>query len=293
MRRLLVGPARDVPSWWWCAADLLEGLRSDFEVATFAQFEECRCRQADVVLVVKHLPAPGTSLQLPIGSKLAYVPVDYFDSPEHVASQEAFLRRCDALLLHSGRLVPVLGRYCGNTMLVEHYGKYVLPEPREFEAGGFVLWVGFVENASYTVDWFLGEPRSFGLKVVTNCPFNTPERERRGLVQVKWSEGVQRELMEGAKAGVDIKGQNFAQFTKPPTKVQQFVASGISVATNPDSYAWEYFHARGLDLVAPGDLGRWFSREYWEETRAAGERLREEISRERVVKSYVDCLSRL
>jgi len=293
VRRLLVGPVRDAPSWYWCAADLLEGLRPVFEVDTFSRPEECRSRQADVVLFVKHLPASGFDLQFLAGSKVAYMPVDYFESLGHVASQEVFLRRCDVLLLHSARLVPVLGRYCSNTVLVEHYGKYVLPEAGRYRSGGFVLWVGFVEHTSPTVDWFLGEPRSFGLRVATNRPSNTPEWERRGLVQVRWSEEVQRQLMEGAKAGVDVKGKNFAQLTKPPTKAQQFVASGIPFATNPGSYAWEYFHARGLDLVSPDDLGRWFSRGYWEETRDAGVRLREEVARERVVESYVDCLSRL
>ena len=105
-----------------------------------------------------------------------------------------------------------------------------------------------------------------------------------------WSEEEQIQLLGEAKAGLDIKGNDFHQMTKPPTKIQQFVASGVPSAVNRDSYSWEWFHGRGFDLADPDDEERWFSRRYWEETREFGTDLRDEISKSSVVSSYLDLL---
>ena len=291
MRKLLIGPVKDTPSWRWCAADLFGGLRSHFVVSTFVQFEECQFRPHDILLFIKQ--PPDLKVKIPAASKLAYMPIDYFESPEHVASLGPFLSRCSTILLHSARLMPALRRYCGDLVLVEHYGKYILPKLKGFVSGGFVVWIGFVEYAPLIVDWYLKNPRPFALHMVTNCPNHAPEHEARGLVQHRWDESVQRRLLEAAKAGIDLKGDGFSQLMKPPTKAQHFVASGIPVAVNHGSYAWEYFHGMGFDLATPDDLERWFSHEYWLETLEAGMSLREKISINSVVGAYVDCLSRL
>jgi hypothetical protein len=80
---------------------------------------------------------------------------------------------------------------------------------------------------------------------------------------------------------------------KPPTKAQQFVASGIPAAINKDSYPWEYFHKNGLDLAEPEDIDRWFSPGYWKETRDFGMILREKTSKKSVARSYLNLIERI
>jgi hypothetical protein len=62
---------------------------------------------------------------------------------------------------------------------------------------------------------------------------------------------------------------------------------------NPDSYSAEYFRTRGFDVASPVDVERWLSREYWEATRAAGERLRAAISIDAVAARYVELIESL
>ena len=59
-----------------------------------------------------------------------------------------------------------------------------------------------------------------------------------------WSERRQEEMMRECKAALDAKATNrFNQYYKPPTKAQQFVASGIPFAVNFESYSAEYSRA--------------------------------------------------
>jgi len=81
--------------------------------------------------------------------------------------------------------------------------------------------------------------------------------------------------MRACKAAIDVKmTATFNQRYKPPTKAQQYVASGIPFAVNPDSYSAEYFRLRGFDVASPLDGARWLSEAYWEATRVVGEQLR-------------------
>ena len=93
--------------------------------------------------------------------------------------------------------------------------------------------------------------------------------------------------MRECKAALDAKATSrFNQYYKPPTKAQQFVASGIPFAVNPESYSAEYFRTRGFDVASPADADRWFSRRYWEETQDWSGRLRAEASLEAVGERY-------
>ena len=108
-----------------------------------------------------------------------------------------------------------------------------------------------------------------------------------------WFEVPQRQLMQQAKAAIDIKGgawlgtgnnapDYWQQQVKPPTKGQQFVCSGIPLAINKDNYCCDYFKARGLELAGPEEPDRWLSRDYWEQTRRLAEALRPQLTLERI-----------
>jgi hypothetical protein len=109
-----------------------------------------------------------------------------------------------------------------------------------------------------------------------------------------WSERRQEEMMRECKAALDAKATNrFNQYYKPPTKAQQFVASGIPFAVNPESYSAEYFRARGFNVASPVDVDRWFSRQYWEETQDWSRWLRAEASLDAVGVRYRSLLDTL
>ena len=114
-----------------------------------------------------------------------------------------------------------------------------------------------------------------------------------GYPAMPWSADGQQAMMGECKAAIDIKGDDFAQRTKPPTKGQQFVASGIPFACNRDSATARYFIARGFTPAVPDDVTRWFSRGYWEETRQFAERLRPGLTLAAVGRTYRDWIDRL
>jgi hypothetical protein len=102
-------------------------------------------------------------------------------------------------------------------------------------------------------------------------------------VQIEqWTPERQLEQTAKARAAIDIKGTDFRSRHKPPAKGIDFIASGLPLAMNPDSSTVEHLTRMGFDVVSPLEIDRWFSPQYWEETRRFGTALRELLSRKRV-----------
>ena len=138
------------------------------------------------------------------------------------------------------------------------------------------------------IQWLQDHPLGIPIRFVTN--FHDPWAPRiRNVLPItdpheviRWSQRVQEETMKGAKVAFDIKGVDFTQMHKPPLKAQQFIASGIPFATNPECYSAEYFRRRGFRVPSLTDTAEWFSRDYWERTQAVGARLRRRLTLERI-----------
>jgi hypothetical protein len=96
--------------------------------------------------------------------------------------------------------------------------------------------------------------------------------------------------MKACRAALDIKGTSFAQRTKPPTKAQQFIASGIPFGCNPEHPAVEYCRKHGFSVCDATDFDRLLSREYWAETAGAAAQLRERTSIHKVGEVFRDAL---
>lgn len=84
--------------------------------------------------------------------------------------------------------------------------------------------------------------------------------------------------MSTCRAAIDINGTDLSQSTKPPTKAQQFTASGIPFAWNADSPVACYFARRGFAVAEPQDISLLFFDTYWIETRRVAGKLRQELS---------------
>ncbi|MBW2267176.1 MAG: hypothetical protein JRH16_01275 [Deltaproteobacteria bacterium] len=106
----------------------------------------------------------------------------------------------------------------------------------------------------------------------------------------EWSPPMQLRMMGEAKAALDIKGGDFGQSHKPPTKIHQFVYAGLPPAINVSCNSYDYLCAQGLPVCRPEEVDRWLSRAYWEEVNSFAERLKEVISLERVGQRYREIL---
>ena len=231
-------------------------------------------------------------------SKIIYLPIDYFKRKDSIINHSDFLQRCNLIAVHCSRLTDLLKPYCERIEFIEHYDKYVLPNPVDYNPKGMVLWIGQCAYFERVRDWYasedLHESRSFRLNVLTNRikKMSLNLRSHPSISLDTWTEKLQRYYFENARAGLDLKGNSFHQQTKPPIKIQQFVASGIPAMVNCSSYSWEYFHERGFNLADPDDTDRWLSRAYWKETRAFVPKLRPAISKANVIQSYLNLIEK-
>ena len=287
--KVAIGPARDFPAWHWCGGDLIPELGLSHDIKVFKRYSELSNESFDAVVMVKEPPSRRCTAG---NMRIVYLPVDFFESRNQIQAYLPFLRSCSIVATHCRRLDIDLLPHCRRLTHVEHYGKYVLPSMSDYKADGFVLWTGQGKYVRDTLDWYSRIERGFDLSMLTNDRgwFWDKSAHMDGVTLDLWSEEGQLRLLGRAKAGLDIKGGDFNQMTKPPTKAQQFVASGVPVAVNRESYSWEWFHERGFDLADPDDEERWFGRRYWEETREFGIHLRNEISKTSVVSSYLELL---
>lgn len=305
-KTVALGWVRNVPSWHWAGFEVGRELSKHYEVVLVDRTD--RPPPCDVLLLVKKKPSePFVSALRQQGTALVYCPIDAYQTAQDIEHDAALLRACAMLMVHCERLVPLLRPHCRETHFVEHYTRYALPEMADYKEDGFVLWVGHLQYLPYLLQWLDHHPIGREVRLLTDVdsekgwvraranaarlglPIDRPDAARTlgGHAVFRWSERRQQEMMRACKAALDVKHTElFSQHHKPPTKVQQYVASGIPCAVNPEAYSAEYFRRRGFDLPSPTDTARWLSREHWEATQRAGAWLRRETSIEAVAARY-------
>jgi hypothetical protein len=282
---IAIGPVKHAPSWKWVGADTAKELSKSFDIKTFRR----KPPEADVVIFIKDLPA-----RVDRYAKIIYCPIDLFKNESHIRKHAKVLRHCDLILSHAESLISYFTPYAP-THLIEHHGKYTLPQMASYKEDGYVLWIGGYQFVPYVLHWMKKYPVPLDVHMLTDYKNPVAIKHAKTLaprLQVRlkklnlhlWSEKRQHKMMTEAKAAIDIKGDNFSQTHKPPTKAQKFISSGIPFATNAPEIR-KYFLRRGFDVCKPNDE-RWLSREYWEQTQAFGQQLRQTISLESVGKEY-------
>ena len=276
--RVAFGPSSSAPSWKWVGIDTAQELQKYFDVSTFG---ELTVPDADVVIVIKTPLSPGimNAVRRRRG-RVIYAPIDYFKKSRQIKSHAEFLCECEMVLLHSEALAAHFDGFAP-LRIVDHHGKFVITPLLPYKDAGFALWIGAIEHLPYLLRYLERNHLSVPVKVLTNvnsgngvCKALTLARklgvemrfgrsEVNGLEMFAWSASLQREMMLRAKAAIDIKGAGFGQRTKPPTKAQQYIGSGLPLAMNM-SWSVEYFRRRGLAVPVPTEP-RWLSREYHRE----------------------------
>ena len=305
-RTVAFGPVRDTPSWGWIGVDTARELSRGYDVTIYDSWVVPGT--CDVLFVVKERPPERFVAQAQRqGTKLIYCPCDVYRDPDQLARDAGFLRACAMVLVHCERLLPFMQAHSRNVHFVEHHARYALRAMTDYKETGFILWIGGFQYVPYLVRWLEQHPLAHEIRILTdveNYRARNAARVFAAEVGVKleiserttsiagcplypWSERLQSEMMRDCTAALDIKmTEQFEQYLKPPTKAQQFIASGIPFAVNPDSYSAEYFRIRGFDVASPTDTARWFSREYWQATQRAGQQLRIVTSLDTVIARY-------
>lgn len=299
-----IGPERDTPSWAWVGRDLASELSRRVRVRTFSDFSSAP--RAKCTLIVKQ---PCTRRQLESISshgKVVYCPIDYISDTKHMDSMAWLLRGCHAIASHCERLSEHLARFSSRVRFVEHHDKFSVP-CSGYKRDGYVLWVGGFQYAPYLLDYLKNNRVDARIRLLSDIGNRTAvnaakrnarsigldlrltERTANGLEVVPWSEAEQSRMLSECKAAIDVKREgDFNQDTKPPTKAQKYVCSGIPVSVNTGSYSHEYFRRRGLVLPTPTDGRRWLSEEFHAEVAEFSKGLRARLSIESVADTYMD-----
>ena len=283
--KIAVGPSLHYPSWHWCMGDLIPDLKTHHNITVFDKYNKLKNLDFDLLIAVKFPPPSEFQAKT---KRIIYLPVDYFREESQITKHSPFLRSCNLIAVHCSRLDNFLKPYCNRIEFIEHYGKYTLTNLARFRRKGLVIWTGARNYVNFVLEWYNKKPRNFQLTVLTD---KLPLNPQNHLNLFKWSNETQEKCFNEAKAGIDMKGTSFGQQTKPPTKIQQLIASGIPAAINRASYSWEYFHKHGLDLADPDDNERWFSETYWKEVHDFAPGMRQTISKTNVVQNYLNLIN--
>ena len=311
-KTIAFGPEKDTPSWNWVGFDAYRELSKYFNVSTFQSLS--KVPKANIICVIKQIPSKSFLSQAhQQGSKVIYFPIDFFNSKIHIHQCGEVLRACDGLITHCEKLNTILHRFNPDLFYIDHNNKYALPKMASYKEKGYVLWIGGCQYVAYLLNWIKHHPIKNEIKILTDIENGRAVASANSLLRqmrishrldedttfiddievCKWSERLQHEMLEECKAAIDIKGSgDFNQSHKPATKSQKYVASGIPFAVNKDSYSFEYFASRKFNLCTPEDTERWFSEQYWEETKKFGEKLKVETSIEEVGLKLRKILSR-
>jgi hypothetical protein len=293
-----IGPATGYPSWHWVGADPARELNKYFKVVVYDR----EMPQTDVCFIVKRIPSPKHLDKLrQLGSRIIYMPIDAFRNEAHILEHANVLSGCDLIIVHSESLLPYFKSFAP-TLFVDHYGKYFLPQLRCYLSSGYALWVGAAQNLPYLLQYL--ETRQLDLEIRILSDIETPKMQRKaaqiadrigmpilfepdkvnGHRMYAWSPELQEKMFVEAKAAIDIKGTEFNQQHKPPTKILQYICSGIPVAINGCAAA-RYFAQRGLAIPDPSE-SRWLTPEYHEDICRTAKRLRPELTVEAIGVQY-------
>lgn len=263
-------------SWDWVGADTAAALADQFDVQVFDE----AIPDSDVVVFIKFKPGARVLKQLKQRSRIVYCPIDFYGSGAEIDADSPSLTLCDRILIHCERLRRYFVPY-STVEYIDHHLKYTVPLRTEFRSEGPALWVGVRSNLPPLVEWVNQHPFDEELWVLTNpenpaAPLNARDYGLSDSSRIRievWTPDLHRDWTGLCRGAFDVKGEGFRASHKPPAKAIDFLVSGVPLMLEPDGSTAEHLRTIGFEVAALGDLGRWRSREYWEETIQVAARL--------------------
>lgn len=284
-------------SWEWIGADMACELSKYFTTKVFTWEEIPDC---DIAFVIKHIQSPRWIEQTARRCAIVFCPVDIYGSAEEITAQGGLLEKCSTIVVHCKRLMRYFQAY-SHVEYMDHHVRFITPMRESYQQNGPVLWIGILDHLKSLVEWVNNHPLPNRLMIMTNVPDTKylPRPMDLGFLTNtdisvhRWTKEAHIEFSARSKAAIDIKGRSFRDYHKPPAKAIDFVASGVPLAMNFESSAVEHLAEMGFDIASPLDSERWLSAQYFEEIRAIGRVLREELSLRQIGLRYKQLIENL
>jgi hypothetical protein len=280
-----------IGSWEWIGAEMMQELSKFYDIQSYTSESVPDC---DVLVVIKHDVQTEELLRAAEKTAVIFCPVDRYGSCAEIDAHGWMLARCAKILVHCQRLCKYFRSYAP-VELVDHHLRFVTDEPPSYRQDSYVFWAGIKSHLPILAEWVNAHRLPAELRILTNVESAKPRIDAgqfgfdTSVNQVRierWSQQRHLELVAAARLAIDIKGNDFRQRHKPAAKAIDFIASGLPLATNPESYSAEYLSRLGFEVVTPLDTDRWLSQAYFDETQAFGATLRESLSLQRIGLRY-------
>ncbi len=279
---IAVGPISSNESFIWVSRDILDYLEinklTKHHIHYFESVEKIP-QQCEAVIFVKALPTLQQLRRLR-SQRLFYIPVDQISHQGKIPLINIKLQQFEGILFHSDILAQHL--YCPSYQFnIDHYTKYqVTRSDSEISDDAPVAWIGVYEYLPCTFKFLHNNNEDIlkNIKLLSNINMLTSRRIRKlahefsrlgipfnfsrfdeyvtinGIRIEQWSESSQSQLIARCRYVLDIKDDSFRQQTKPPTKCQIYVSSGIPVAVNNTHPAIEYLSKFNINLLTVEDV---------------------------------------
>lgn len=290
-------------SWKWFGLDLANELGKYYNVITQKTRDDIK--KADCYLVIKSLEFLK---KLGDKRKRIYLPVDKL---RHATEVKFILDNLPnyTILNNEALQKNIFWHKIYPTIYIPHHIKYFI-EGREYYPAPWhrgVYWCGMEGNWKYleeylennVIDW-----HNKGVKV--DCLISDKSRNpdkiwdegalgtilnkgRNCYVRSAWTEKKHENELRYCSGFLDIKGTDFHQRYKPPTKVLDAIASGVPTAIN-DCGVRDAMAALGMNLAYPTDTEYWFSKEYFDLTQQWKEIIRRDFHVSKVALQYKEVI---
>ena len=273
MKSIYVGPESDKPSFSWVSKDIFDTLKDEYNVIYFRAFKEIPKSFDGLVFIIKEMP-PLSFFVNNWKSRKIYIPVDFFKSEKHINDASLLLKLFDRIAVHNDLLKRFIDSE--NVSNVDHYVKYLVERK---EPQNRYMWLGVVD---YIPDLLRNLSKYPVLSQIPHVFLTDLDHLKKSLHSVvaegevghnvydvdvtedkvfignycfeQWSESSQRAAFERSAFAVDFKSDRFYHSTKPPTKVQVYLANDVPVFVNDEHYAVEYIRQFGFDCYTMSDF---------------------------------------
>ncbi len=298
------------PAFEWVGSDIFQKLAQTHQITIFKNYNELKQNRYDIVFFIKEMPPLLLLVHLyRHKTKIVYIPVDFFVQKYEVEKYSPQLYLFDCVLIHCERLRLLMENYNDKVFFIDHYLKYEVDRENK-SPEDFILWIGHMQYLPALIECLSQNPLNNNLKILTDVQnfsrrkfMIKREMELKGLefnqtldlngnyvlngyLLEQWTIEKQQAYLEICVAAIDTKDNSFSQATKPPTKGQIFISSGIPLAVPKNSYTHEYFKNIGLDLPDINEIERLLSEKFKNDVVNFQQRYKSKISRDEIAKQY-------